>query len=71
MSQTPTGPLADHLEWLGLTDCPCDFAWKSLGRLDGVGMGHGWVRMNTVRDCPHHGAEAVAAWYARQRRARP
>lgn len=36
--------------------CTCDYAFKSLGRLYGVSMGKGWVRLTTEPDCPHHGA---------------
>lgn len=34
--------------------CRCDFAYKGLGRLHGVDMGKGWVRITTHPDCPHH-----------------
>lgn len=40
--------------------CTCDYAFKSLGRLYGVGMGKGWVRLSTEPDCPHHGAARLA-----------
>lgn len=49
--------LAKHNEWLygGQPEpCRCDQAWKPLGRLHGVSMGHGWVRMNTHPNCLHH-----------------
>ncbi len=36
--------------------CPCDYAWKSLGR----GYGHGWVRLTTEAACPHHGNARLA-----------
>lgn len=35
--------------------CTCDYAYKGLGRLYGVSMGKGWVRMTTEPGCPHHG----------------
>jgi hypothetical protein len=43
-----------HKTWLKIANCTCPFAWRSLGRLHGVTMGHGWVRMSTDRACPHH-----------------
>lgn len=49
--------LARWMEWLygdQPESCRCDSAWKSLGRLHGVDMGKGWVRMNTHPDCLHH-----------------
>jgi hypothetical protein len=36
--------------------CTCEYAYKGLGRLYGVSMGKGWVRLTTEPDCPHHGA---------------
>ena len=57
-------PLADHLAWLEsigqAPGCSCRWAWKSLGYRDrhiNVRAGHGWVRMNTARDCPAHGRD--------------
>ena len=55
--------LARHLDWLygengcygNKGPCTCDHAWKSLGRLERVNMGKGWVRTNTDPDCPNHG----------------
>lgn len=40
--------------------CTCEHAWKSLGRLYGVSMGKGWVRLTTDPDCPHHGTARLA-----------
>jgi hypothetical protein len=35
--------------------CTCDYAWRScLGRLYGISMGAGWVRLTTTPGCPHH-----------------
>lgn len=47
--------LARWLAWLRIPDCPCAYAWRGLGTLYGVSMGHGWVRQTTDPDCPHHG----------------
>lgn len=35
-------------------DCKCDYAWRGLGRLHGINMGNGWVRITTHPDCPTH-----------------
>lgn len=41
--------------------CSCEYAWrKSLGRLYGIGMGSGWVRLTTESGCPHHGTARLA-----------
>jgi hypothetical protein len=40
--------------------CTCEYAYKSLGRLYGVGMGSGWVRLTTEPGCPHHGTARLA-----------
>lgn len=40
--------------------CTCDYAFKGLGRLYGVSMGKGWVRLTTEPDCPHHGTARLA-----------
>lgn len=42
-------------EFLGTPDCPCPSEHRGLGRLYGVSMGKGWVRMDTDPECPHHG----------------
>lgn len=50
--------------WTGITDrvprlwprCTCSYEWKPLGRLYGIGMGVGWVRLDTDTDCPRHGS---------------
>jgi hypothetical protein len=34
--------------------CTCEYAWKAYGRLYGISMGDGWVRMTTEPGCPHH-----------------
>jgi hypothetical protein len=50
--------LAEHLAWLqretGAKPCTCRHEWKSLGRLYGLGMGSGWVRVSTEAGCPEH-----------------
>lgn len=43
------------LAWLGTPDCTCPSGWKGLGRLDGIDLGKGWVRLGTDPGCPHHG----------------
>lgn len=34
--------------------CTCEFAMRPLGRLHGVNMGRGPVRLRTAQDCPTH-----------------
>lgn len=46
--------LTDHLAFLALTDCRCEWGWRALGRLYGVSFGKGWVRMTTDPQCKHH-----------------
>lgn len=41
--------------------CKCDHAIRSLGRVDGINMGKGWVRITTHPYCPQHGTKAEAA----------
>jgi hypothetical protein len=48
------GDLQRWLKWLGTPDCTCKSQWKSLGRLYGVSMGKGWVRVSTDPACIHH-----------------
>ncbi len=59
-SRTDPGPeaLARWLRFLGTEDCRCPMAWRSLGVLYGVSMGHGWVRTDTDPQCRHHGEDA-------------
>jgi hypothetical protein len=40
--------------------CTCEYEFKSLGRLYGIGMGKGWVRLTTGPDCPHHAPARLA-----------
>lgn len=47
--------LASWMEWLDITGCTCPIEWRRVGRLHGVDMGYGWIRMNTDPACPHHG----------------
>ena len=36
-------------------DCTCPYAWrKDIGRLYGISMGSGWVRLSDADDCPEH-----------------
>jgi hypothetical protein len=65
VSAATSEPLWRWLLWLHehagaqrILDCPCLYAWKSLGILYGMSMGDGWVRMTTDPDCPEHGAGA-------------
>jgi hypothetical protein len=48
----PPPPWAEH--------CTCSWTWKNLGRLYGISMGAGWVRMDTDPACPDHGAKDVS-----------
>lgn len=34
--------------------CRCDFDYRSLGKLHGINMGKGWVRITTHPKCPVH-----------------
>lgn len=38
-------------------NCICPRAIRSLGRLYGISMGKGWVRLDTDPKCPVHGKE--------------
>ena len=40
--------------------CLCDHAERPLGKLHGINMGKGVVRITTHDDCPIHGLEAQA-----------
>lgn len=44
------------IDWLARqrTLCTCPHGIRSLGRLYGVNMGKGEVRLSTARDCPVH-----------------
>jgi hypothetical protein len=46
--------LAKWLTFLGTTDCPCPYEWRSIGILYGVSFGKGWIRMGTDPKCRHH-----------------
>lgn len=39
------------LDWPG---CTCDYGVRPLGKLHGINMGKGLVRLNDATDCPHH-----------------
>jgi hypothetical protein len=47
-------PVPYSVEWYKLHGCTCTYAWKSYGRLYGISMGKGWVRMNDDDVCPLH-----------------
>lgn len=49
--------LLHWLRSLNLEDCTCPYAYKSLGRLYGISMGKGWVRLSDSKDCLHHSKE--------------
>jgi rubredoxin len=36
-------------------DCTCPVAFRSLGKLYGISLGKGWVRLSDDRRCPRHG----------------
>ncbi len=36
--------------------CGCRYQWKNYGRLYGIDMGDGWVRMDTAAECTEHTA---------------
>jgi len=56
----PHPTLEAHLEWLGIERCVCPFEWKdSIGRLYGISMGSGWVRLSTNPDCEYHGDDSA------------
>jgi hypothetical protein len=50
--------LERHMKWLypdPAKPCICAHDYRGLGRLYGVTMGKGWVRMTTHPECLHHG----------------
>jgi len=51
--------LTSWLTFLGIADCTCTWQFKGTGRLYGVDLGKGWVRMTTGPDCPVHGKAAA------------
>jgi hypothetical protein len=51
--------LAHHLRWLDTPGCTCPTEWRSYGRLYGISMGEGWVRVTTDPACPDHAGPAV------------
>ena len=62
-AKAPPGSLERHMEWLygengvygNKGPCTCRHTWGSLGVLDRVNMGKGWVRVCTDPACPNHG----------------
>lgn len=34
-----------------MPSCGCAYKWKAIGRLYGVSMGYGWIRMDASPDC--------------------
>lgn len=63
-----TGKDAVYSENAG-TPCLCEHAFKGLGRVYGMDMGKGWVRMTTNPNCVHHGTKAEKERKERQRKA--
>ena len=61
--------LARHLNFIGIGACTCRFAWKPLGRLHEISMGHGWARMTTAANCPVH--DTCQRYTASMRAAQP
>lgn len=53
-SQTESEALRRYLASPKLSACTCPYEWKSYGRLYGISMGKGWVRMDTHPACPAH-----------------
>lgn len=53
--------LKKHMAWLYPNPnkpCRCEHAYKGMGKLHGMNMGKGWVRLTTHPDCYHHGTKA-------------
>lgn len=61
--------LASWLNWLEIGSCTCPFAWQQLGRLYGISMGPGWVRLKDTPGCPVH--DSCHGWTAERRAGRP
>ena len=57
--------LSDWLDYLGIKDCSCEWAWRGMGVLWGR-LGNGWVRVDTACDCPHHASRDTATIPKRQ-----
>ena len=45
-------------------DCSCPHAVRNLGRLHGVSMGKGWVRLTDDPSCPLHPPVGRRNWLA-------
>lgn len=43
-----------------MANCLCEHAERPLGKLHGINMGRGRVRITTHPDCPYHGTKAQA-----------
>ena len=52
--------LSDWLDYLGIKDCSCEWAWRGMGVLYRQSFGNGWVRVDTADDCPHHASRDTA-----------
>lgn len=61
--------LTRNLTWLygDPKRCKCEHSMESLGIVDRINMGKGWVRTTTHPDCPEHGTAAERARRARQK----
>jgi len=55
---SPRYPLADWLAWLqsqGQLPCSgCRWEWQSFGKIHGIPLGDGWVRITTDPRCQEH-----------------
>jgi hypothetical protein len=49
--------LGGWLDYLGIQDCACEWAWRGLGVLYGQSFGQGWVRLKDSPTCPRHGGD--------------
>ena len=46
--------LTAWLAFLGTSNCTCPYRYTSLGTLDRISMGNGWVRTADDPSCPIH-----------------
>jgi hypothetical protein len=57
----PTDPNSPRIGRPEAPNCTCPYEYKGLGRLYGVSMGKGWVRMTDEPNCPDHGKDCSHA----------
>lgn len=48
--------------------CGCPYEWKSLGKLYGISMGEGWVRLGDAPGCAEHRGTDDPPWREAHRR---